>query len=178
MLLPTRWARLLPDGIPRCALPALSPCSLTGRSSRPSSRRSSSSSTSASSKVRLRFAPSPTGYLHLGGLRTALFNHLLARRMGGKWILRIEDTDQVRSLPFFFDLLARWSLALSLVLISISPLVHMTGSIRRRCSGESVEDACMGEAGFRRRSWARRRSHALLSVATEDDLRSISATND
>lgn len=44
---------------------------------------------------RLRFAPSPTGQLHLGGLRTALFNHLFARRFGGKWILRIEDTDQV-----------------------------------------------------------------------------------
>jgi glutamyl-tRNA synthetase len=44
---------------------------------------------------RLRFAPSPTGYLHLGGLRTALFNHLLARKWRGKWILRIEDTDRV-----------------------------------------------------------------------------------
>ena len=48
--------------------------------------------------VRLRFAPSPTGSLHLGGLRTALFNHLLARKLGGKWILRIEDTDRVRLL--------------------------------------------------------------------------------
>ncbi|EJT98428.1 Glutamyl/glutaminyl-tRNA synthetase [Dacryopinax primogenitus] len=45
---------------------------------------------------RLRFAPSPTGSLHLGGLRTALFNHLLARKWGGKWLLRIEDTDQTR----------------------------------------------------------------------------------
>lgn len=43
----------------------------------------------------LRFAPSPTGGLHLGGLRTALINHLVARKLGGKWILRIEDTDQV-----------------------------------------------------------------------------------
>lgn len=43
----------------------------------------------------LRFAPSPTGQLHLGGLRTALFNHLFAKKSGGKWILRIEDTDQV-----------------------------------------------------------------------------------
>lgn len=48
-----------------------------------------------STAVRLRFAPSPTGALHLGGLRTALFNHLLARKLGGKWLLRIEDTDQV-----------------------------------------------------------------------------------
>lgn len=44
----------------------------------------------------LRFAPSPTGQLHLGGLRTALFNQLFAKKYGGKWILRIEDTDQKR----------------------------------------------------------------------------------
>ncbi|ETS62583.1 hypothetical protein PaG_03220 [Moesziomyces aphidis] len=50
-------------------------------------------------RARLRFAPSPTGYLHLGGLRTALFNHLYARALGGKWILRIEDTDQTRLVP-------------------------------------------------------------------------------
>lgn len=48
------------------------------------------------SKVRLRFAPSPTGYLHIGGLRTALFNYLYARHMDGDFILRIEDTDQTR----------------------------------------------------------------------------------
>ncbi|KAG7562949.1 hypothetical protein FFLO_01639 [Filobasidium floriforme] len=47
-------------------------------------------------QARLRFAPSPTGYLHLGGLRTALFNHLFARKWKGKWILRIEDTDRTR----------------------------------------------------------------------------------
>ncbi|WVQ76226.1 glutamate-tRNA ligase [Cryptococcus sp. DSM 104548] len=46
--------------------------------------------------ARLRFAPSPTGHLHLGGLRTALFNHLLARKWKGKWLLRIEDTDRTR----------------------------------------------------------------------------------
>ena len=45
--------------------------------------------------VLLRFAPSPTGALHLGGLRTALYNYLYARKHGGKWILRIEDTDAV-----------------------------------------------------------------------------------
>ncbi len=47
--------------------------------------------------VRVRFAPSPTGYLHIGGVRTALFNWLWARRSGGKFVLRIEDTDQERS---------------------------------------------------------------------------------
>ncbi len=45
------------------------------------------------SEVRVRFAPSPTGYLHIGGARTALFNWLFARKMGGKLVLRIEDTD-------------------------------------------------------------------------------------
>jgi glutamyl-tRNA synthetase len=48
-------------------------------------------------QVRVRFAPSPTGYLHLGGARTALFNWLFARKNGGVFILRIEDTDQQRS---------------------------------------------------------------------------------
>ncbi|MBN2180043.1 MAG: glutamate--tRNA ligase [Deltaproteobacteria bacterium] len=50
-------------------------------------------------EVRVRFAPSPTGYLHVGGLRTALFNYLFARKNKGKFILRIEDTDQKRSIP-------------------------------------------------------------------------------
>ena len=49
------------------------------------------------SNVRVRFAPSPTGALHIGGVRTALFNWLFARHHGGKFILRIEDTDQTRS---------------------------------------------------------------------------------
>ncbi|MTI66999.1 MAG: glutamate--tRNA ligase [Firmicutes bacterium] len=48
------------------------------------------------SDVRVRFAPSPTGYLHIGGLRTALYNYLFAKNKGGKYILRIEDTDRSR----------------------------------------------------------------------------------
>ena len=47
--------------------------------------------------VRTRFAPSPTGYLHVGGTRTALFNWLLARKHGGSFILRVEDTDEERN---------------------------------------------------------------------------------
>ena len=46
--------------------------------------------------VRVRFAPSPTGYLHIGGLRTAVYNYLYARQKGGKFLLRIEDTDRTR----------------------------------------------------------------------------------
>src|SRR5581483_914090 len=52
-----------------------------------------------SSSPRLRFAPSPTGYLHVGGARTALFNWLYARHVGGTLVLRIEDTDLERSTP-------------------------------------------------------------------------------
>jgi glutamyl-tRNA synthetase len=54
-------------------------------------------STPSQSTVRTRFAPSPTGYLHIGGVRTALFNWLFARKHGGQFILRIDDTDQQRN---------------------------------------------------------------------------------
>ena len=50
-------------------------------------------------KVRVRFAPSPTGPLHIGGVRTALYNYLFARQHGGTMILRIEDTDSTRFVP-------------------------------------------------------------------------------
>jgi glutamyl-tRNA synthetase len=54
-------------------------------------------------KVIVRFAPSPTGFLHLGSGRTALFNWLVARRYGGRFLLRVEDTDKVRSEQHFLD---------------------------------------------------------------------------
>lgn len=50
-------------------------------------------------KVRVRFAPSPTGALHIGGVRTALYNYLFAKQNGGDLILRIEDTDSQRFVP-------------------------------------------------------------------------------
>lgn len=53
--------------------------------------------------VRVRFAPSPTGYLHIGGARTALFNYLFARHNNGKFILRIEDTDRTRSTEEYIE---------------------------------------------------------------------------
>ncbi|MCX8510012.1 MAG: glutamate--tRNA ligase family protein, partial [Rhodobacteraceae bacterium] len=53
----------------------------------------------ASAPIVTRFAPSPTGYLRIGGARTALFNWLYARGRGGKFLLRIEDTDRERSTP-------------------------------------------------------------------------------
>ncbi len=58
---------------------------------------SSSASGKPAGEIRVRFAPSPTGYLHVGGARTALFNWLFARGRGGTMILRIEDTDVERN---------------------------------------------------------------------------------
>ena len=48
-------------------------------------------------EIKVRFAPSPTGYMHIGNTRTALFNWLLAKKLGGKFMLRIDDTDKLRS---------------------------------------------------------------------------------
>ncbi len=53
----------------------------------------------ADRKVRVRFAPSPTGALHIGGVRTALYNYLFARQHGGEMVFRIEDTDSSRFVP-------------------------------------------------------------------------------
>ena len=50
------------------------------------------------SSIRVRYAPSPTGHLHIGNARTALFNYLFARSQGGSFIIRIEDTDQKRNI--------------------------------------------------------------------------------
>src|SRR5215468_10627104 len=67
-----------------------------------------------SGPVRVRFAPSPTGHLHVGGARTALFNWLFARHHGGVFILRIEDTDRSRSTEEYIDFIldAMWWLEL------------------------------------------------------------------
>lgn len=66
---------------------------------------------SSSSSIRVRFSPSPTGYLHVGGARTALFNWLLARKLGGTFVLRIEDTDEARNTAAAMDAITqgmRW----------------------------------------------------------------------
>ena len=92
----------------RPQLPAYTCRSCLLRLSRNNSRRTLSSKPAKDAKAntalpaspaRTRFAPSPTGYLHLGSLRTALFNYLLAKRTGGQFLLRIEDTDQKRTIP-------------------------------------------------------------------------------
>ena len=57
------------------------------------------------SKVRVRFAPSPTGFFHIGSARTALFNWLYARHTGGTFVLRIEDTDHARNSEEFLNVI-------------------------------------------------------------------------
>ncbi|KAF3988210.1 hypothetical protein FT663_03524 [Candidozyma haemuli var. vulneris] len=76
----------------RGALRLLSKLSLKGKLQAPSTR----ASVQPQSPARTRFAPSPTGFLHLGSLRTALYNYLLAKSTGGQFLLRLEDTDQKR----------------------------------------------------------------------------------
>ena len=56
-------------------------------------------------EIRTRFAPSPTGYMHIGNLRTALYEYLIAKSQGGKFILRIEDTDQGRKVEGAVDII-------------------------------------------------------------------------
>ncbi|KAH6849867.1 glutamyl-tRNA synthetase-like protein [Chaetomium sp. MPI-CAGE-AT-0009] len=98
------WRRPLLSGCPRWrpvsqSLQRLS-FSTTSRLTTDSVERSSRDKTKLpDTPCRTRFAPSPTGYLHLGSLRTALFNHLLARATGGQFVLRIEDTDRSRLVP-------------------------------------------------------------------------------
>ena len=70
---------------------------VTGLGRRAVQRNFQMSSTEALSPVRVRFAPSPTGSLHVGGARTALFNWLLAKKSNGTFVIRIEDTDEARS---------------------------------------------------------------------------------
>ena len=67
------------------------------------------------SKVRTRFAPSPTGRMHVGNLRTALYAYLIARHAGGDFILRIEDTDQERYVEGAVDIIYRTMAATGLL---------------------------------------------------------------
>src|SRR5437773_3304379 len=85
----SRWLAMHPPARETKRPPAQPPPALV--------RAPDAADTSAAMTDRVRFAPSPTGYLHVGGARTALFNWLLARRHGGVFVLRIEDTDVERS---------------------------------------------------------------------------------
>lgn len=102
----------------------------------------------------LRFAPSPTGALHLGGLRTALINQLFARKHAGKWILRIEDTDTVtlsRSF-FFFGTLTRFctrrDMYLGLWRIYKNALAGLGLDMTTVCIAHGLDWVGLGCAGF------------------------------
>ncbi|AHX11631.1 glutamate--tRNA ligase [Neorickettsia helminthoeca str. Oregon] len=75
-----------------------------------------------------RFAPSPTGNLHIGGLRTALFNFLYARKRGGKFLLRIEDTDAARSKSIYLDSILD---GLSWLALKYDGIVHQSANVER-----------------------------------------------
>ncbi|KAK6118709.1 hypothetical protein DH2020_047551 [Rehmannia glutinosa] len=94
-------------GIRVRVVPEMAPSMLLLRGIMFRSFRVSASSSSPPSSIRVRFAPSPTGNLHVGGARTALFNYLFARSKGGKFVLRIEDTDLERSTKESEDALLR-----------------------------------------------------------------------
>src|SRR5438552_13209498 len=87
----SRWLAMHPPARETKRPPAQPPPALV--------RAPDAADTSAAMTDRVRFAPSPTGYLHVCGARTALFNWLYARKTGGTFILRIEDTDFERSTP-------------------------------------------------------------------------------
>ena len=92
-----------------------------------------------SKKVRVRFAPSPTGGLHLGGVRTVLYNYLFAKKHGGDFILRIEDTDQSRYVAgaeeYIFDCLKWAGLDLMKVLYMVANM-GLTGKVKeKKCIG-------------------------------------------
>src|SRR3954447_20735046 len=108
--------------------------------------------------MRLRFAPSPTGALHIGGARTALFNWLAARHDGGTFILRIEDTDRERSTPEnvqqILDALAWLELD-----FNEGPIFQTGNEGRHR---EVIEQLLAG-------------GHAYRSTATADDVKAYKA---
>ena len=74
-------------------------------------------------RVRVRFAPSPTGALHIGGVRTALYNYLFARQHGGDMIFRIEDTDSNRFVPGAEEYILESFKWLGIPLMRVSALV-------------------------------------------------------
>ncbi len=109
-----------------------------------------------SETVVTRFAPSPTGYLHIGGARTALFNWLYARHTGGKMLLRIEDTDRERStdaaIAAILDGLTWLGLALGRRAdLPVRARASATARWRRNCVRRGKAYYCLCDAGRARR---------------------------
>jgi glutamyl-tRNA synthetase len=98
--------------------------------------------------VRTRFAPSPTGYLHIGGARTALFNWLFARHHGGEYLLRIEDTDRERSTQEAVDQIQD-----SLAWLGLSPDEPPVFQAQREARHREIAEALLA-MGKAYRCWA------------------------
>ena len=115
--------------------------------------------------MRLRFAPSPTGYLHVGGARTALFNWLLARRAGGAFVLRVEDTDRDRSRPEHVDAILG---GLSWLGIDWDegPVFQADGLARHRLDAERLLDAGRAYRDFTAREDFERARDAAVAAGT------------
>ena len=115
--------------------------------------------------MRLRFAPSPTGYLHVGGARTALFNWLLARRSGGAFVLRVEDTDRDRSRPEHVDAILG---GLSWLGIDWDegPVFQADGLARHRLDAERLLDAGRAYRDFTAREDFERARDAAVAAGT------------
>ena len=90
--------------------------------------------------IRVRFAPSPTGYLHIGGMRTALYNYLFARKMDGACILRIEDTDQNREVEGAAENLVK---VLHELGIDFRESTHLTHNLRDLSSTQNTLKDCL-----------------------------------
>ena len=92
--------------------------------------------------TRVRFAPSPTGYLHVGGLRTALYNYLFAKKENGKFILRIEDTDRKRfvegAVENLLDTLV-CSSSMRAGIQQVIPISRFVAESRKRPSSEAIK---------------------------------------
>ena len=90
-------------------------------------------------EVRTRFAPSPTGYMHVGNLRTALYTYLIARHDGGKFILRIEDTDRGRLIEGATDVIYRTMAECHLEQPADAPRqVRLVQGVRRAARGKRL----------------------------------------
>ncbi len=115
--------------------------------------------------MRLRFAPSPTGYLHVGGARTALFNWLLARQAGGALVLRVEDTDRNRSRPEHVDAILG---GLSWLGIDWDegPVFQADGVSRHRRDAEHLLDAGRAYRDFTARGDFERARDAAVTAGT------------
>ena len=115
-------------------------------------------------EVRTRFAPSPTGYMHVGNLRTALYTYLIARHAGGKFILRIEDTDQGRLVEGAVDVIYKTMAECHLehdegpdVGGPVGPYVHpapaLYGPVHHRDAGRPPRTAGAGAGGLSIAAW-------------------------